>query len=293
MPKQQSISSNWKKLRKVFMINQTLPKKQPAPVVVEPVVETVVEEEELANDASTTERDLSILESILSKPLNSLPSDDESEDQKVSKKHKREIIDKTRSITIQSTDTVKSNFLTRIGKFLAIDCEMVGVGPLGVTSVLARVSIVNYHGQVVLDEYVHPQEHVVDYRTHVSGITPRILKEKAIDFKTVQKRVADIIKDKIIIGHALKNDLDALMLDHPRKLLRDTARYKPLKNPTTKHAQSLKNLAKALLSKDIQTGEHSSVEDARIVMEIYKLHKQEWEQTMYKQRAIALKPHSW
>ncbi len=146
---------------------------------------------------------------------------------------------------------------------------------------------------MILDEYVLPQERVTDFRTAVSGITPKILKEKGIPFKEVQKKVADIIKDKILVGHALKNDLHALMLDHPGKLLRDTSRYKPLKNPKTKKPQSLKNLAKQYLNKDIQSGEHSSVEDAQCAMEIYKLHKAEWEQSVYKREKIQLKPHSW
>jgi RNA exonuclease 4 len=61
--------------------------------------------------------------------------------------------------------------LSRIGKFVAIDCEMVGVGPGGIDSALARVSIVNYHGVVLLDKYVKPGEKVTDLRTKVSGIT--------------------------------------------------------------------------------------------------------------------------
>lgn len=127
----------------------------------------------------------------------------------------------------------------------------------------------------------------------MSGITPQILKEKGVEFKVIQKKVADILKSKIIVGHALKNDLHALMLDHPGKLLRDTARYKPLKNVITKKAQSLKNLARMHLDLDIQTGEHSSVEDARAAMELYKLHKVAWEQTLYRKDKIDLKPHSW
>ena len=57
------------------------------------------------------------------------------------------------------------------GRYLAIDCEMVGVGPEGVESSLARVSIVNFHGSVVLDTFVKQKEKVVDYRTWVSGVT--------------------------------------------------------------------------------------------------------------------------
>jgi DNA polymerase III epsilon subunit-like protein len=174
-----------------------------------------------------------------------------------------------------------------------MDCEMVGVGSMGSISALARVSLVNYHGEVIMDEYVLPQEHIIDYRTAVSGITPKLLRDHGKPFKEIQQKVSDILKNKIIIGHGLKNDLDALMLDHPRKLLRDTARYKPLRHPKTKNPRSLKHLARDFLQKEIQTGQHSSVEDARIALEIYQLHKKEWEQFMYRQKEISLKPHSW
>lgn len=49
---------------------------------------------------------------------------------------------------------------------------MVGIGIEGKESSLARVSIVNYHGAVLLDEIVKQRERVVDYRTEWSGIRP-------------------------------------------------------------------------------------------------------------------------
>jgi RNA exonuclease 4 len=52
---------------------------------------------------------------------------------------------------------------------------MVGVGPEGEESALARVSLVNYNGAVLMDEYVKPMERVTDFRTAVSGITPKHL----------------------------------------------------------------------------------------------------------------------
>jgi RNA exonuclease 4 len=50
---------------------------------------------------------------------------------------------------------------------------MVGVGPSGSESALARVSLVNFHGAVQLDAFVRPRERVVDYRTEFSGVRER------------------------------------------------------------------------------------------------------------------------
>jgi RNA exonuclease 4 len=47
---------------------------------------------------------------------------------------------------------------------------MVGVGLLGSESSLARVSLVNYHGAIQLDEFVRQKERVVDYRSRWSGV---------------------------------------------------------------------------------------------------------------------------
>jgi RNA exonuclease 4 len=47
---------------------------------------------------------------------------------------------------------------------------MVGVGIDGAESSLARVSIVNFYGAILLDEFVRQRERVVDYRTQFSGI---------------------------------------------------------------------------------------------------------------------------
>ena len=56
------------------------------------------------------------------------------------------------------------------GKYVALDCEMVGVGLEGSESSLARVSIVNFRGAIVLDTFVRQRERVVDYRTQWSGV---------------------------------------------------------------------------------------------------------------------------
>lgn len=71
---------------------------------------------------------------------------------------------------------------------VAIDCEMVGTGPCGRVSELARCSVVSYHGDVLYDKYVRPEMPVVDYRTRWSGITRQHMR-KAIPFQVAQKEV--------------------------------------------------------------------------------------------------------
>ena len=83
--------------------------------------------------------------------------------------------------------------------------------------------------------------------------------KKAEPFLDVQKEVADILKDKIVVGHALQHDFGALLLDHPYKLVRDTSHYKPFRKITNGRTPSLKKLTKVILGLDVQGGEHSSV----------------------------------
>ena len=53
---------------------------------------------------------------------------------------------------------------------VALDCEMVEVS--GNENALARISIVNYNGHVLLDQYIKPDNYITNYRTWVSGIKP-------------------------------------------------------------------------------------------------------------------------
>ncbi|CAG8833812.1 30564_t:CDS:2, partial [Gigaspora margarita] len=99
----------------------------------------------------------------------------------------------------------KLNHQAKIEKYVSIDCEIVGVGSEDERSVLAQVTVVNYHGVVILDKYVRPTEYVTDFRTDVSGITSRSL-VNSYDFKNVQLEVANIIKNQIVVGHALYHD---------------------------------------------------------------------------------------
>lgn len=159
-----------------------------------------------------------------------------------------------------------------IGKYVAIDCEMVGVGPGGHESALARISAVDFHGRQIYDSYVKPVERVTNWRTAVSGISQKEMRF-AREFSEVQKEVNDIIKDRILIGHDIKHDLEALKLSHSPRNIRDTAKYPAFKKYGHGRKPALKVLAREILGFEIQNGPHSSTEDARATMLLFRKHK--------------------
>ncbi|KAL1685987.1 ribonuclease H-like domain-containing protein [Schizophyllum commune] len=162
------------------------------------------------------------------------------------------------------------------GKYLAMDCEMVGVGPEGTESSLARVSLVNFHGAVLLDVFVRQRERVTDYRTHVSGVREKDM-IGARPFEEVQKQVAELLQDKILVGHAVHNDLQALLLSHPRAQTRDTQFFAGKLKLVRSSRIALRALVQQELGMAIQAGEHSSVIDARATMAVFRIHRREWE----------------
>ncbi|RPD72486.1 ribonuclease H-like protein [Lentinus tigrinus ALCF2SS1-7] len=165
------------------------------------------------------------------------------------------------------------------GKYLALDCEMVGVGIEGSESALARVSLVNFHGHTVLDVIVRPKERVVDYRTEFSGIRPSDMVH-ARPFEEVQKEVSELLKDRILVGHAVHNDLKALLLSHPRPQTRDTQILAYKHKVSRGRRPALRHLVKQELGLTIQGGEHSSVTDARATMALFRLHRRTWEKNV-------------
>nr|XP_040032173.1 RNA exonuclease 4 [Gasterosteus aculeatus aculeatus] len=171
---------------------------------------------------------------------------------------------------------VKQGAFEGLTRAVAIDCEMVGVGPDGEESILARVSIVNHFGKCIYDKYVKPTEKVTDYRTFVSGIRPADIKDGE-DSQVVQREVADILQGRIVVGHALHNDLKILRLDHPKKKIRDTQKYKPFRRAVKSGRPALKVLCREILNVKVQQGEHSSVQDAQATMRLYTMVKKHWE----------------
>jgi len=185
----------------------------------------------------------------------------------------------TAAVLMPSTKNQTKNGKAAVTPCIAIDCEFVGVGLDGVRDQLARVSIVNFHGEVIYDRYVRAIEEVTDYRTHVSGIKAHHLTHAAVTFKQCQRDVSELLSNRILVGHAVHNDLSVLLLSHPSHLIRDTSKYKPF--CPDRRPRSLKVLAKTVLGITIQTGSHDSVEDARTALVLYKKARVEWEKMLY------------
>jgi RNA exonuclease 4 len=169
------------------------------------------------------------------------------------------------------------------GKYVAVDCEMVGIGPEpNRDSALARVSLVNFHGHQVYDSYVQiPRKiEVTDYRTAVSGIEPKHLRtDVARPFDEVRDDLKTLLAGRILVGHAVKNDLDVLILKHDKRFIRDTSKFSKFRAIASVPGRTpgLKWLADKLLGVEIQVGAHSSVEDARATMALFRLEKEAFE----------------
>ncbi|KAL5019714.1 hypothetical protein ScPMuIL_002606 [Solemya velum] len=175
-------------------------------------------------------------------------------------------------------EKASKNCLPSESDYVALDCEFVGVGERK-TSALGRCSIVNFSGRVLLDVYVRPEAVITDYRTRWSGIRRRDM-DRAIPFDAAKTQIQNILKNKIVVGHAIYNDFKVLGCSHPSRMIRDTSGYRLLRKKAGIFgggSMSLKKLTANLLGRTIQRREHCSVEDARASLDLFKLVRTQWE----------------
>lgn len=131
---------------------------------------------------------------------------------------------------------------------------------------VGRVSILDHNGTILYDKFVKSDYPVVDYCTEYSGLTEELLKE-GITNEEMKEEICNIIgRDTVILGHGLDNDLAALEMHHD--LIIDTS-YIFIN--TESRRVSLKQLAKKYLHLDVHKAAHSSVEDARLCLELISL----------------------
>ena len=92
--------------------------------------------------------------------------------------------------------------------------------------------------------------------------------------------IRDSLEGKVLVGHALHNDLKVLLLPHPRTATRDTASWPPLMRANgrgKRKPRKLRDLVSEHLGRAIQEGEHGSVEDATAALDLYRKFATEWE----------------
>ena len=135
----------------------------------------------------------------------------------------------------------------------SIDCEMCQT-QRGLQ--LARVSIIDGNGTVVLDTLVKPELPIVNYWTQFSGVTQESLRDVTVSFAQVRVALLRLISaETVLVGHSINSDLDVLRLYHARCV--DTALLYPHPRGFP-YRQKLKRLAEDYLNMRIQTGKGTS-----------------------------------
>lgn len=159
--------------------------------------------------------------------------------------------------------------------YFSFTCSMVSIK--GGALAVARVSIVNWDLETVLDTFVHVPVPVTDFLE--SGISPdNIRKSKsntnATSFSAARQSVEQILRGKILIGHQLSEKLTALGLTHPSTDVRDTAVFFRDIN--------LRNLTKMHLERDLPEtcSADFPLKSCAAALDIYKAFRREWEQDL-------------
>ncbi|KAH8913956.1 hypothetical protein BT69DRAFT_1327033 [Atractiella rhizophila] len=170
---------------------------------------------------------------------------------------------------------------------VALDCELVHT-VRGMS--LARVTVIDASGEVVVDEWVRQDEgETIDLNTRFSGIesVEKLEKEAVLDLDGVKMMLeaVGVGRETIVVGHGAENDLRALRIVHERVV--DTTQLFPHPQGPP-YRLALRDLALKYLHIAIQTGGggggvtnlggereegdvgHSSLIDARTTLDLVK-----------------------
>lgn len=142
---------------------------------------------------------------------------------------------------------------------------------------LARLSAIRCQegalfGVPFIDDYIFSNEHIEDYVTRYSGICPGDLDlekstKQLVSREVTYRKVWLLLQlGCVFVGHGLNNDFKNININVPQSQIRDTAVY----FLRGKRYLSLRYLAFALLDKNIQEGNHDSIEDAYTALILYK-----------------------
>lgn len=143
---------------------------------------------------------------------------------------------------------------------------------------LARVSVVrgqgSKEGECFVDDYIASSENVHDYKTAFSGIvagdlTPGVSNKSLVNLQVAYRRIWLLLNlGCIFVGHWLTGDFRMINIYVPPEQVRDTGACFYLKKE--KRKLGLKFLAHRVLNREVQQGNHDSIEDSVNALALYK-----------------------
>eukprot|EP00520_Triparma_pacifica_P017671 CAMPEP_0118652152 /NCGR_PEP_ID=MMETSP0785-20121206/11163_1 /TAXON_ID=91992 /ORGANISM="Bolidomonas pacifica, Strain CCMP 1866" /LENGTH=1394 /DNA_ID=CAMNT_0006544645 /DNA_START=18 /DNA_END=4199 /DNA_ORIENTATION=+ len=189
-----------------------------------------------------------------------------------------------------STEALYVNYDSLPGKgdLIAIDAEFVSVqhedsvissdgGRIVLMegrSSLARMSMLDCRSGVdlLLDDYVLPQEPVLDFLTRFSGIVasdldPQASKRHLVTMRTAYCKLRLLVdRGCIFVGHGLETDFHVLNVYVPPSQIIDTL---VIYSQPKARKIGLRFLVNFFLGRDMQVDTHDSIEDAKAAWELY------------------------
>ncbi|KAI0076253.1 hypothetical protein K474DRAFT_1283001 [Panus rudis PR-1116 ss-1] len=164
-------------------------------------------------------------------------------------------------------------------KYIAAAAQVVHFNGLAKLPMIARVTIVDYRGDTILDTFVRPTQPVSDYRSAKTGIRPQHL-AGAPEFADVQRHVAQLLSGKILVGYAIWDFLSVMGLCHPAIDTRDVALFMPFRKSLKFRSNvqvPLATLVRQLMGHHIGLHGEVAIEEARAALDLFRSSEQVWE----------------
>lgn len=147
---------------------------------------------------------------------------------------------------------------------------------------LGRVSVLRVGGEdegiPFIDDYITINERIVDYVTQYSGIEegdldPRRSKHALVSLKVAYKKLWLLLNlGCIFVGHGLGKDFREINMYVPKEQVIDTVDL--FLHRDYARRLRLAMLAELLLSEEVQTGNHDSIEDARTALRLWRKYQE-------------------
>ena len=129
-----------------------------------------------------------------------------------------------------------------------------------------------------MDDYIAINEPIVDYVTAYSGIEegdldPRRSKLALVSLKIAYKKLWLLLNlGCVFVGHGLGKDFLEVNMHVPKEQIVDTANLFQQRDNHRRLRLAL--LSELLLSEEVQTGNHDSVEDARTALRLWRKYQE-------------------